>query len=83
MVISVSRDKSRVDKSGGFDLSAADLIWAAADSQFLISDQKRFNKLILLPPKLHVEDEQGPPECWAVVVAALEWWQLWWPWQTS
>jgi hypothetical protein len=33
MVISVySRDKS-----GGFDLSAADLIWAAADSQFLIS----------------------------------------------
>ena len=26
------------DKNGGFDLSAADLIWAAAVSQFLISD---------------------------------------------
>ena len=25
------------DKNGGFDLSAADLIWATADSQFLIS----------------------------------------------
>ena len=25
------------DKYGGFDLSATDLIWAAADSQFLIS----------------------------------------------
>ena len=25
------------DKNGGFDLSAADLIWTAADSQFLIS----------------------------------------------
>ena len=25
------------NKNGGFDLSAADLIWAAADSQFLIS----------------------------------------------
>jgi hypothetical protein len=25
------------DKNGGFDLSAADLIWAVADSQFLIS----------------------------------------------
>ena len=25
------------DKNGGFDLFAANLIWAAADSQFLIS----------------------------------------------
>ena len=25
------------DKNSGFDLSTADLIWAAADSQFLIS----------------------------------------------
>ncbi len=25
------------DKNGGFDLSATDLIWTAADSQFLIS----------------------------------------------
>jgi hypothetical protein len=24
------------DKNGGFDLSAADLIWAAVDNQFLI-----------------------------------------------
>uniref|UniRef100_A0A2N9GPT3 Uncharacterized protein n=1 Tax=Fagus sylvatica TaxID=28930 RepID=A0A2N9GPT3_FAGSY len=27
--------------------------------------------------------KQGPPECWAMVVAALEWWQPWWPWQIS
>jgi hypothetical protein len=33
MVISVYPE----DKNGGFDLSTADLIWAAADSQFLIS----------------------------------------------
>ena len=26
------------DKNGGFDLSTADLIWAVADRQFLISD---------------------------------------------
>jgi hypothetical protein len=25
-------------------------------------------------------EEQGPPECWAVVVVTLE---LWWPWQIS
>ena len=25
------------DKNGGFDLSVADLIWAAANNQFLIS----------------------------------------------
>jgi hypothetical protein len=31
-------------------------------------------------PKFHDVEEQGPPECWAVVVTALEWW---WPWQTS
>ena len=33
MVISVYPQ----DKNGGFDLYTADLIWAAADSQFLIS----------------------------------------------
>jgi hypothetical protein len=31
-------------------------------------------------PKFHDVEEQGPPECWAVVVTALEWW---WPWQIS
>jgi hypothetical protein len=31
-------------------------------------------------PKFCNVEEQGPPECWAVVVTALEWW---WPWQTS
>uniref|UniRef100_A0A2N9J217 Uncharacterized protein n=1 Tax=Fagus sylvatica TaxID=28930 RepID=A0A2N9J217_FAGSY len=34
-------------------------------------------------PKLHDEDEQGPPECWAAVVVALEWCWFGRPWQTS
>jgi hypothetical protein len=34
-------------------------------------------------PKFHDVEEQGPPECWAVVVVALEWWLPWWLWQTS
>ena len=29
------------DKNGGFDLSVADLIWAATDSQFLISGVRK------------------------------------------
>jgi hypothetical protein len=33
-----------------------------------------------LLPKFHDVEEQGPPECWAVVVVALE---LWWLWQIS
>ena len=34
-------------------------------------------------PKFHDVEEQEPPECWAVVVAVLAWWWLWWPWQIS
>jgi hypothetical protein len=33
-----------------------------------------------LLPKFHDVEEPGPPECWAVVVVALE---LWWLWQIS
>uniref|UniRef100_A0A2N9HJ11 UDP-glycosyltransferases domain-containing protein n=1 Tax=Fagus sylvatica TaxID=28930 RepID=A0A2N9HJ11_FAGSY len=40
-------------------------------------------KCLTMGVEFHIEDEQGPPECWAMVVAALEWWQPWWPWQLS
>ena len=33
--------------------------------------------------KLHNEDEQGPPECWAAVIVALGWYWFRWLWQTS
>uniref|UniRef100_A0A2N9F663 Uncharacterized protein n=1 Tax=Fagus sylvatica TaxID=28930 RepID=A0A2N9F663_FAGSY len=42
--------------------------------------QLRFPYLQTLLPKFHDVEEQGPPECWAVVVVVLEWW---WPWQIS
>uniref|UniRef100_A0A2N9HNG7 Uncharacterized protein n=1 Tax=Fagus sylvatica TaxID=28930 RepID=A0A2N9HNG7_FAGSY len=39
-----------------------------------------FPYLQTLLPKFHDVEEQGPPECWVVVVVALE---LWWLWQIS
>uniref|UniRef100_A0A2N9HPN6 Uncharacterized protein n=1 Tax=Fagus sylvatica TaxID=28930 RepID=A0A2N9HPN6_FAGSY len=33
-----------------------------------------FPYLQTLLPKFHDVEEQGPPECWAVVVVVLEWW---------
>uniref|UniRef100_A0A2N9GIF3 Uncharacterized protein n=1 Tax=Fagus sylvatica TaxID=28930 RepID=A0A2N9GIF3_FAGSY len=39
-----------------------------------------FPYLQTLLPKFHDVEEQGPPECWAVVVVVLG---PWWPWQIS